>query len=94
MRQRGEKLTSRDEGVKDNLRSVKEISKLSLPDGQKLRLRDAHAVFKSEHGLFRQRAVTHLKTRHQFVFLFLNVDTDGFICFARALPPGNLSARG
>lgn len=54
--------TSRDEGIKDDLRSVEEISKLSFPDGKKLRLCDAHTVLKSKHRLLRQRAVTHLNT--------------------------------
>lgn len=53
--------TSRDEGIENNLCSIKEISKLSLPDGQELWLSDAHTVLKAQNSLFRERAVTHLE---------------------------------
>lgn len=53
-------LTSGDEGIKNDLCSVEEVSKLSLPDRQELGLGDAHTVLKTENGLLRQRAVTHL----------------------------------
>lgn len=43
--------TSRDEGVKDDLGPVEEVSKLGLPDGQQLGLGDAHAVLKAQHCL-------------------------------------------
>lgn len=56
------RLTSRDEGIENNLCSVKEISKLSLPDWQELWLSDTHTVLKTQNSLFRERAVTHLKT--------------------------------
>lgn len=52
--------TSRDEGIENDLCPVEEVSKLSLPDGQELRLGDTHTVLKSENGLLRQRAVAHL----------------------------------
>lgn len=54
-------ITSGDEGVENDLRSVEEVSELSLPDGQQLGLGDAHPVLKGQHGLLRQRAVTHLQ---------------------------------
>ena len=60
---RSQTFTSREEGIKDDLRSVKEIPKLSLPDGKQLRLCDTHSIFKSENSLLRQRAVTHLNTQ-------------------------------
>lgn len=53
--------TSRDEGIENNLGSVKEISKLSLPDWQELWLSDTHPVLKAQNSLFRERAVAHLK---------------------------------
>ena len=60
---RSQTFTSREEGIKDDLRSVEEIPKLSLPDGKQLRLCDTHAIFKSENRLLRQRAVTHLNAQ-------------------------------
>ena len=59
-----DELTSRDESVKDNLSSVEEVSKLSLPDWQELGLGNAHAVLKPQYSLLRQGAVTHLHSTH------------------------------
>lgn len=40
-------ITSRDEGVENDLCSVEEVSKLSLPDRQELWLGDTHTVLKT-----------------------------------------------
>lgn len=58
-----EAITCRDEGIKDDLRPVEEVSELSLPDGQQPGLADAHPVLKAQNGLLRQRAVAHLHRR-------------------------------
>ena len=53
----------RQELVDDDLRAVREIAELRLPDHQGLRVGEAVAVFEADHRRLRQRAVDDLERR-------------------------------
>ena len=52
--------STRDERVNDNLRSIKEVSKLCFPDNEVIWVFNTHAIFKAKAGFFRQRTVDNL----------------------------------
>ena len=52
----------RDELVEHDLRAVREVAELRLPQCQRVRLGGRIAVFKAEHGLFRQARVDALRS--------------------------------
>ena len=52
--------STRDERVNDNLRSIKEVSKLCFPDDKVIWVFNTHAIFKTKAGFFRQRTVDNL----------------------------------
>ena len=53
--------TAADVGVNYDLRSIEEVSKLRLPDGQNLRRLQTDSILKAQHRLFRQNTVSHLE---------------------------------
>src|SRR5437764_14457550 len=46
-----------DEGVKDDLRAVREVAELRLPTDERVARDDRVAVLESDHALLRQRTV-------------------------------------
>ena len=53
--------TAADVGVNYDLRSIEEVSKLGLPDGQNLWRLQTDSILKAQHRLFWQNAVSHLE---------------------------------
>ena len=53
-------LCSRYKGIDNNLRSIKEISKLRFPNDKVIRVLNTHAIFKSKTSFFWQRTVYNL----------------------------------
>ncbi len=56
-------LAGRDELVEHDLRAVGEVAELRLPHREGVRLGEAVAILKPEHGVFRQGAVDRLEMR-------------------------------
>ena len=50
-----------DEGIDDDLCTIEEVSKLSLPDGQVARALNTEPILKAKHSLFTQGTVGNLK---------------------------------
>ena len=50
-----------DESINDDLSTIEEVSKLSLPYGQVVRTLNAEAILKTKHCLFTQGTVGNLK---------------------------------
>ena len=77
--------STRDEGVDDDLCTIEEVSKLSLPDSQVTRTLNTETILKPKHCLFTQRTVGHLELLEQVHVDSENYNSSGLDCIHPSL---------